>query len=247
MTGNMTGGSFQFLHSSGNKNQLWHKISVLHGDTFFCQSHFFAGHKDVDHIHTSQLRCVLWTEMNNKHTCDTNFSRHRWCLQFFMIFLLLHFYQSTASPLMFLAVHNRCIKLWWHKTNSTDTKQISDPTILPSDPDGSFHIRGHSRQPTGSGQTHRASVLGRDPVCWHRASPSNSHDDTAAFVCTAIDEARLWWQQCHCSVEMSTLTCHRYHCVDRHLVGWICHSFPASNDCHCLLLAVSLQRLQKSL
>jgi len=38
-------------------------------DAFFCQSHIFWW----THVHTSQLKCVLWPEINYQLTCDSHF------------------------------------------------------------------------------------------------------------------------------------------------------------------------------
>ena len=49
----------------------------------------------LTHIHTSQLRCVLWHEINYKHKCDTHFQVYQTIFMIFDALLLLIFYPSN--------------------------------------------------------------------------------------------------------------------------------------------------------
>ena len=87
------------------------------------------------YIHTSQLRCVLWSEIKYKHTCDTHLQGLKdYINEFLRPFFAPFFYPSTTRPVIFRPVHNRpytsftylndgwtslCTNLWFQVLRST--------------------------------------------------------------------------------------------------------------------------------
>ena len=92
---------------------LWALCKTLMHDNTFASHTFMVGTCMLTHIHTRQLSCDLWPEINYKQTCNTHFQgitdnnfefgRPYFAPQFF-----------THPPCKFPLVHNRfCPSKWW--------------------------------------------------------------------------------------------------------------------------------------